>query len=271
MKRIKLLKLSTRYLRCAYRPILELFRRLLHGISHKLGSSSPGHRPSITYGIMGATEPTQNDTLVIHPGETLAVPPLKNLLENGLSSQRGIETTMQMPTAMDQSNTASIPDSSAVPNVSGRRPVFLWPIVATQIRRYDRDITQYVLFVFCCPRTSLQLTVGSISFVCTKSIQDLMILPSEEIAFGQCTFVTIFCSPSMEDPNWLRLTHPEGARYFFNQVQVRRDHHGSQVTYPAMSRREFSPMRMLGKMTLHLKSLLPPCKRKNWRKRKAFR
>ncbi|OAX34222.1 hypothetical protein K503DRAFT_785926, partial [Rhizopogon vinicolor AM-OR11-026] len=173
-KRLKFLKLSVRYLWFAFRPVLELFRRLLHGISHKL-SWFPLPEPglSIGSGIMGATQPMQNVFPVFQPdplsnekatGKTLAVRPFENLVANTISSQHGIRGSLTFST-MPMLN--HIPNSSAAPNVTGRGQISLRAIVASEIRRYKRAITH----------------------------------------------------PSSHDNNWLRLTHPEGARYFFNPLE----------------------------------------------------
>jgi hypothetical protein len=148
-KRAKFLKLSARYLRCACRSVLELFYRLLHGMSHKIRVFLPEPRFSIASGTMGATQPTQNDIPVADAGHlTLAVPPVENFVDNALSPQHGGQSTMQMPIQMDLPNTNSVPNSSAAPNVSGQRPFSAKPMVATEIRRYDRVIPQCVLFIF---------------------------------------------------------------------------------------------------------------------------
>ncbi|KAJ8584356.1 hypothetical protein M405DRAFT_798136, partial [Rhizopogon salebrosus TDB-379] len=185
-KRTKSLKLSARYLRCACRSVLELFHRLLHGMSHKISDFLPEPRLSIASGTMGATQPTQNDIPVAEAGHlTLAVPPLENFVDNALSPQHGVQNTMQMPAPINLPNTTSVPNPSTAPNVSGRGPISLQPIVATEIRRYERAIPQtnkYFMF---------------------------------KIDPGLHTFT----DPSVHDPNWLRLTHPEGARYFYNPVQ----------------------------------------------------
>jgi hypothetical protein len=147
--RVKFLKLSARYLRCACRPVLELFHRLLHGMSNKIRVPPPEPRFSIASGTMGATQPTQNDIPVADEGHlTLAVPPLENFVDNALSPQHGWQRTMQMPVQMDLPNTTSVSNSSAAPNVSGQRPFSVKPIVATEICRYDRVIPQSVPFVF---------------------------------------------------------------------------------------------------------------------------
>jgi hypothetical protein len=148
-KRVKFLKLSARHLRCSCRSILDLFHRLLHGMSHKIRGFSPEPRLSITSGTMGATQPTQNDIPVANAGHlTLAVPPLENFVDNALSPQHSVQSTMQMPAPMNLPNTTSVSNPSAAPNVSGRGPISLQPIVATEIRRYKRVDLQCVLVVF---------------------------------------------------------------------------------------------------------------------------
>lgn len=152
-KRIKTMKLSIRHLLCAYRPLLELLRRLLHGISHKFGTF-PESKLRVD-SIIGATQPMQNDTPVTHSGipGTLAVRTPENFLENVLSSHRpiGITMSIQMPMPLGHPNATITPHSSSAPgNVNGRgyRDVTLREIVATEIRRYKRIIAQSVLFVF---------------------------------------------------------------------------------------------------------------------------
>jgi hypothetical protein len=148
-KRAKFLKLSARYLWCACRSVLELFHRLLHGMSHKIRGFLPEPRLTIASGTVGATQPTQNDIPVADSGHlTLAVPPLENFVDNALSPQHGVQNTMQMPASMNLPNTTSVPNPSAAPNASGREPISLQPIVATEIRRYERAIPQCVLFIF---------------------------------------------------------------------------------------------------------------------------
>jgi hypothetical protein len=145
----RVLKWSARYLQCACRPVLELFHRLLHGMSHKIGDFLPEPRLSIASGTMGATQPTQNDIPVADSGHsTLAVPPLENFVGNALSPQHGVQSIMQMPAPMNLPNATSVPNSSAAPNVSGRGPISLQPIVATEICRYKRVDLQCVLFIF---------------------------------------------------------------------------------------------------------------------------
>ncbi|OAX36833.1 hypothetical protein K503DRAFT_867288 [Rhizopogon vinicolor AM-OR11-026] len=199
-KRIKFVKLSVRDLRFAFRPLLELFRRLLHGISHKLSCFPAEPRLIVDSGIMGATQPTQNVIPVTQPdhrtssneeaiGKTLAVRPLENFAANTTSSQHGIGGLIfpTMPMPMDQFGTTGIPESSAAPclNITGRGQIPLRAIVASEFRRYNRVFIQDKVFRV---------------FTVDPGLHD-------------------FTDPSSHDPNWLRLTHPEGARYFYNPHQ----------------------------------------------------
>ncbi|KAG1815232.1 uncharacterized protein BJ212DRAFT_1481755 [Suillus subaureus] len=79
----------------------------------------------------------------------------------------------------------SVQTSSAVPNVRPPGAITLRPIVASQIDRYGRNITQSKIFhVF-------------------------------EVSPGPDNFT----ESSTKVANWLQLTHPEGARFFFNPLQ----------------------------------------------------
>jgi len=130
IKRIKTLKLSIGYI---WSTVLKLLFRLQHGAFHKhnLRAFSTDSRLRVD-SIMGATQPTQNDILVNLPviTMTLAVRPLENALEN--------PRTMSMPMQTSRHSATVTPHSN----------LKIRTMVATEILRYKRPITQYVLSIF---------------------------------------------------------------------------------------------------------------------------
>ena len=89
--------------------------------------------------VVPATEPKPE------PDKTLAVRPLANVF----SSQHGIERPLAFPTMqmqMDQRGTSIPHTPAAAPDVNARGRIPLRAIVASEIRRYKRIITQCVLF-----------------------------------------------------------------------------------------------------------------------------
>ncbi|KAG1844492.1 hypothetical protein F4604DRAFT_1821473 [Suillus subluteus] len=155
IKHLKLLKLSAIIL-CIHRHVITLLRRLLHMISHNPDNHLSGQRSSVDR-IMGATEPavedTQNQiptvtTLAVRPPEREDAPPFQHC-------------------------------------VTSSGAITLRAIVASQIGRYDRNITQ------------------------SKDFRVFEVSPGPNN----------FTESSTKIANWLQLTHPEGARFFFNPLQ----------------------------------------------------
>ncbi|KAG1850188.1 hypothetical protein F4604DRAFT_1809444 [Suillus subluteus] len=155
IKHLKLLKLSAIIL-CIHRHVITLLRRLLHMISHNPDNHLSGQRSSVDR-IMGATEPavedTQNQiptvtTLAVRPPEREDAPPFQHF-------------------------------------VTSSGAITLRAIVASQIGRYDRNITQ------------------------SKDFRVFEVSPGPNN----------FTESSTKIANWLQLTHPEGARFFFNPLQ----------------------------------------------------
>ncbi|KIK44227.1 hypothetical protein CY34DRAFT_802927 [Suillus luteus UH-Slu-Lm8-n1] len=186
MKHLKLLKLSSAIIRCIHRHIITLLRRLLHGISYNPDSYLQGQRTS-TDRIMGATQPaigdTQNQTP--GPGLTLAIRPPER--ENAPPLQHCAGSPLVFPSAQVPMypQPYSTPTSSSVPDVRRPGAITLRAIVPSQIDRYDRNITQK---------------------------KDFCVF---EVSPGPDNFT----ESSTKVANWLQLTHPEGARFFFNPLQ----------------------------------------------------
>ncbi|KAG1737400.1 hypothetical protein EDB19DRAFT_954498 [Suillus lakei] len=203
VKHLKLLKLST--ILCIHQHIFTLLRRLLHGI-HNPGSNLPGQRPSVDR-IMGATQPTVEDTQNQTPATTLAVRPPER--EAVPPFQCCVGSPLVFPSAQVPMNHQpySVQKPSAVPNV---RPILLRAMVASQIDRYGRNITQ------------------------SKDFRVFEVSPGPDN----------FSESSTKVANWLQLTHPEGARFFFNPLQVRKNHQTAQVTHHATPHRESSLIRI---------------------------
>ncbi|KAG2338039.1 hypothetical protein BDR05DRAFT_969632 [Suillus weaverae] len=146
VKHLKLLKLSAVIL-CIHRHVITLLRRLLHGILHKPDKHLLGQRPSVD-SIMGSIQPAVGDTQNQTPVTTLAVRPPET--EDAPPFQHCVGAPLSFPSAqvpMDP-RPYSVQTSSAVPNVHRPGAITLRAIVASQIGRYDRNITQYVCFVF---------------------------------------------------------------------------------------------------------------------------
>lgn len=147
MKHLKLLKLSSAIIRCIHRHIITLLRRLLHGISYNPDSHLSGQRTS-TDRIMGATQPAIGDTQNQTPGLTLAIRPPER--EDAPPLQHCAGSPLVFPSAQVPMyhQPYSTPTSSSVPDVRRPGAITLRAIVPSQIDRYDRNITQYVFFIF---------------------------------------------------------------------------------------------------------------------------
>lgn len=184
MKHLKLLKLSSAIIWCIHRHIITLLRRLLHGISHITGGHLPGQRTSIDR-IMGATQPAIGDTQDQTPGITLAIRPPER--ENAPPLQHCVGSPLVFPTAQVPMHHGpySTPISSSVPAVRQPGAITLRAIVPSQIDRYGRNITQ------------------------KKDFRVFEVSPGPDN----------FTESSTKVANWLQLTHPEGARFFFNPLQ----------------------------------------------------
>ncbi|KAG1764717.1 hypothetical protein EDD22DRAFT_801268 [Suillus occidentalis] len=183
MKHLKLLKLSAM---CIHQHAITLLRRLLHRISHNPDNHLPGQRPGVDSDrIVGATQPAVEDTQNQTPLTTLAVrlperqnmPPFQHCVGSPLEF-------LSAQVSMDH-RPYFVQASSTVPN--DRRPgaITLRPIIASQIDRYDRNITQ------------------------SKDFN----------VFEVCPGPDTFMESSTRVANWLQLTHPEGACFFFNPLQ----------------------------------------------------
>jgi hypothetical protein len=184
MKHLKLLKLSAIIL-CIHQHAITLLRRLLHRISHNPDNHLPGQRPGVDSDrIVGATQPAVEDTQNQTPLTTLAVrlPERQNMPP----FQHCVESPLEFPSAQVSMDYRPyfVQASSTVPN--DRRPgaITLRPIIASQIDRYDRNITQYVCSVFTVLEVFLTPTVEVKISMCLRFAQDRTLLWSEETALG---------------------------------------------------------------------------------------
>ncbi|KAG2746468.1 hypothetical protein P692DRAFT_20807432 [Suillus brevipes Sb2] len=185
MKHLKLLKLLA-IIPCIHRHVVTLLRRLLHGISHNPDNHAPGQRPSVDSDrITGATQPAVEDTQNQTPLTTLAVRPPER--ENMPPFQHRVGSPLEFPSAQVPMDHRPYPiqTSSAVHNVRRPGAITLRPIVASQINRYGKNITQ---------------------------MKDFQVF---EISPGPNNFM----ESSTRVANWLQLIHPEGACFFFNPLQ----------------------------------------------------
>ncbi|KAG2139269.1 hypothetical protein DEU56DRAFT_800456 [Suillus clintonianus] len=183
VKHLKLLKLSV--IQCIHRHVLTLLRRLLHKMSHESDSHLPGQRLRVDR-ILGAIQPTVGDTQNHSqtPVTTLAV----RSPESGYATpfQQFVGSPLAFPSVqVSMPRPYPVQTSSAVPNVRQSAAIRLEPIIASQIARYHRNITQ------------------------SKGFRVLEVGPG----------LDNFTEPSTNIANWLQLTHPEGARFFFNPLQ----------------------------------------------------
>ncbi|KAG2124192.1 hypothetical protein DEU56DRAFT_904044 [Suillus clintonianus] len=165
-----------------HRPVLTLLR-LVYGFSHKLSSVLLGPKLSLD-DITGAAQPAVLDiqnqipltTLAVRAPESRNSPPFQH-----------VGSPLAFPSvqvSMDHGH-YSVQTASAVSNVRRPGEIRLVPIIASQIARYNRNITQKKDFhVF-------------------------------EVSPG----LDNFTEPSTNVANWLQLTHPQGARFFFNPLQ----------------------------------------------------
>ncbi|KAG1902371.1 uncharacterized protein F5891DRAFT_1023774 [Suillus fuscotomentosus] len=183
VKHLKLLKLSVILLCRIHRHVITFLRRLLHGISYNHDSHLQRQILNVDR-IMGATQPAVGGTQDQISVTTLAVRPPER---EDAPSQHCVGSPLAFPlpqVPMDHLP-YSAQTSSAVPNVRQPGAITLRPIIASQIGRYERNITQ------------------------SKDFRVFEVSPGPNN----------FTESSMPVANWLQLTHPEGARFFFNSHQ----------------------------------------------------
>ncbi|KAG1793495.1 uncharacterized protein HD556DRAFT_508715 [Suillus plorans] len=133
---------------------------------------------------MGATQPAVGGTQDQISVTTLAVRPPERE-DAPFQHCVGSPLAFPLPQVPMDYLPYSAQTSSAAPNVHQPGAIILRPIVASQIGRYERNITQ------------------------SKDFRVFEVSPGPNN----------FTESSMKVANWLQLTHPEGARFFFNSHQ----------------------------------------------------
>ncbi|KAG2151270.1 uncharacterized protein EDB93DRAFT_1249467 [Suillus bovinus] len=184
MKQLELLKLSTIVLYRIYRHVITFLRRLLHGMSHNHDNHIQGQRLSVDK-IMRATQPAVQDTRNQISVTTLAVRPPEREDAPTFHHCVGSSLSFPLPQVPMDHQPHSVQTSPAVPNVRRPGAIALQAMIASQIGRYKRNIVQ------------------------SKDFRVFEINPGPDN----------FTESSTQVANWLQLTHPEGARFFFNPKQ----------------------------------------------------